>query len=130
MQPMNHQTIKTENAPSAIGPYSQAVQANGAIYVSGQIPLDPKTGELIDGDFRAQVHQIFDNLEAIAKAAGVSLDYTVRVGFYLTDLSNFDVVNEVMEERLNTPYPSRTAIGVAALPKNAVVEADAILAVS
>lgn len=129
MQPINQQIIHTEEAPSAIGPYSQAVQANGMIYISGQIPLDPKTGELVEGDFKARVEQVFNNLEAVAKAAGVSLDHAVRIGLFLTDMSQFATVNEVMEARLNEPYPARAAIGVAALPKNADVEAEAILAV-
>lgn len=129
MQPINQQIIHTKNAPSAIGPYSQAVSANGTIFVSGQIPLDPATGELIEGDFRAQVEQVFDNLAAIAEAAGTTLANAVRIGLYLTDMDQFAVVNEVMEARFNAPYPARAAIGVAALPKNAAVEADAILVV-
>ncbi|MGB7755783.1 MAG: RidA family protein [Salinisphaera sp.] len=126
---MNQQIIHTENAPSAIGPYSQAVSANGTIFVSGQIPLDPATGDLIDGDFKAQVEQVFDNLTAIAEAAGTTLANAVRIGIYLTDMDQFAVVNEVMEARFNAPYPARAAIGVASLPKNAAVEADAILVV-
>ncbi|AWN14628.1 RidA family protein [Salinisphaera sp. LB1] len=129
MQPINQQIIHTENAPAAIGPYSQAVSANGTIFVSGQIPLDPATGELVDGDFKAQVEQVFDNLTAIAEAAGTTLANAVRIGIYLTDMDQFAVVNEVMKARFNAPYPARAAIGVAALPKNAAVEADAILAV-
>ncbi|WP_424820279.1 RidA family protein [Salinisphaera sp.] len=129
MQPINQQIIHTENAPSAIGPYSQAVSANGTIFVSGQIPLDPATGDLIDGDFKAQVEQVFDNLTAIAEAAGTTLANAVRIGIYLTDMDQFAVVNEVMEARFNAPYPARAAIGVASLPKNAAVEADAILVV-
>ena len=127
MQPINQQIIHTENAPAAIGPYSQAVSANGTIFVSGQIPLDPATGDLIEGDFRAQVEQVFDNLTAIAEAAGTTLANAVRIGIYLTDMNQFAVVNEVMEARFNAPYPARAAIGVASLPKNAAVEADAIL---
>ncbi|HET7315210.1 MAG TPA: RidA family protein [Salinisphaera sp.] len=126
---MNHQIIHTDAAPAAIGPYSQAVSANGTIYVSGQIPLDPATGELVDGDFKAQVERVFDNLAAVAEAAGVTLAHVVRVGLYLTDMAQFDVVNEVMKDRFEAPYPARAAIGVASLPKNAAVEADAILVV-
>ncbi|WP_349257006.1 RidA family protein [Salinisphaera sp.] len=129
MQPINHQIIHTDAAPAAIGPYSQAVSANGTIYVSGQIPLDPATGELVDGDFKAQVERVFDNLAAVAEAAGVTLAHVVRVGLYLTDMAQFDVVNEVMKDRFEAPYPARAAIGVASLPKNAAVEADAILVV-
>lgn len=129
MQSSNQQIIHTENAPSAIGPYSQAVGANGTIFVSGQIPLDPVTGDLIDGDFKAQVEQVFDNLSAIAEAAGTTLANAVRIGIYLTDMDQFAVVNEVMAARFNAPYPARAAIGVASLPKNAAVEADAILVV-
>ncbi|KEZ79222.1 RidA family protein [Salinisphaera hydrothermalis] len=128
MQPINQQIIHTHDAPAAIGPYSQAVSVNGMIFVSGQIPLDPKSGELIEGDFKAQVEQVFDNLTAIAEAAGLTLDNAVRIGLYLTDMSQFAVVNEVMEARFNSPYPARAAIGVASLPKNAAVEADAIFA--
>lgn len=129
MQPINQQIIYTENAPAAIGPYSQAVSVNGTIYVSGQIPLDPATGDLIKGDFKAQVEQVFDNLSAIAEAAGATLANAVRIGLYLTDMSQFAVVNEVMQARFEAPYPARAAIGVASLPKNAAVEADAILVV-
>lgn len=129
MQPINHQIIHTEAAPSAIGPYSQAVAANGMVCISGQIPLDPATGDLIEGDFKAQVERVFDNLAAVAEAAGATLAHAVRIGIYLTDMEQFAVVNEVMEAKFNSPYPARAAIGVAALPKNAAVEADAILAV-
>lgn len=129
MQPINQQIINTQEAPAAIGPYSQAVRANGMIYISGQIPLDPNTGELIEGDFKARVERIFDNLEAIARAAGLSLDHAVRVGLFLTDMDQFATVNEVMETRFNAPYPARAAIGVASLPKGSDVEAEAILAV-
>lgn len=129
MQPINHQIIQTRAAPSAIGPYSQAVRAAGTVYISGQIPLDPETGELIEGDFKAQVERVFDNLAAVAEAAGASLSHAVRIGLYLTDMDQFATVNEVMQAKLDEPYPARAAIGVAALPKNAAVEADAILVV-
>lgn len=130
MQSNNHQVIHTEAAPSAIGPYSQAINTNGTIYISGQIPLDPATGELVDGDFQAQVERVFDNLTAVAEAAGGSLANAVRIGVYLTDMTQFGTVNEVMQARLEEPYPARAAIGVASLPKNAAVEADAILVVN
>ena len=121
--------IHSDAAPSAIGPYSQAVKVGDTVYISGQIPLDPNTGELVAGDFKAQVEQVFDNLMAVIKAAGAGPEHAVRVGLYLTDMSQFGVVNEVMSQRFDAPYPSRAAIGVAALPKNATVEADAILVV-
>ncbi|ROO26805.1 RidA family protein [Salinisphaera japonica] len=121
--------IHSDAAPSAIGPYSQAVKVGDTVYISGQIPLDPATGELVEGDFKAQVEQVFDNLMVVAKAAGAGPQHAVRVGLYLTDMAQFGVVNEVMAARFDAPYPSRAAIGVAALPKNAAVEADAILVV-
>ncbi|NNC23770.1 RidA family protein [Salinisphaera sp. USBA-960] len=121
--------INTDNAPAAIGPYSQAFAVGETVYVSGQIPLDPATGALVEGDLRAQTERVFDSLEAIAAAAGGSLSDAVRIGIYLTDMSGFGVVNEVMAERLAEPYPSRAAIGVAELPKGAAVEADAILVI-
>lgn len=127
--PSSHQIINTEAAPSAIGPYSQAVRHGDTVYISGQIPLDPATGELVDGDFRAQVERVFDNLIAVAEAADASLANAVRIGLYLTDMSQFGIVNEVMEAKFDAPYPARAAIGVASLPKGAEVEADAILAV-
>ncbi|WP_423823178.1 Rid family detoxifying hydrolase [Salinisphaera sp. SPP-AMP-43] len=127
--PSSHQIISTEAAPSAIGPYSQAVRHGDTVYISGQIPLDPATGELVDGDFRAQVERVFDNLVAVAEAADASLANAVRIGLYLTDMSQFGIVNEVMEAKFDAPYPARAAIGVASLPKGAAVEADAILAV-
>ncbi len=122
-------SIYTEQAPAAIGPYSQAFAVGSTVYVSGQIPLDPETGALVTDSFRAQVEQVFDNLEAVAEAAGGRLSDAVRIGLYVTDMSGFSVVNEVMAERLSEPYPSRAAIGVAELPKGAAVEADAILIV-
>lgn len=123
----NREIIHTPAAPAAIGPYSQAVRVADTVYLSGQIPLDPATGELVGGDFRAQVERVFDNLAAVADAAGASLADAVRIGLYLTDMAQFAIVNEVMEARFDAPYPARAAIGVAALPKNATVEADAIL---
>lgn len=124
----NHEIINTEGAPGAIGPYSQAVRVGDTVYISGQIPLDPATGELVAGDFEARVERVFDNLEAVARATDATLANVVRFTLYLTDMSHFAVVNRVMERRLAEPYPARAAIGVAALPKGADVEADAILA--
>jgi reactive intermediate/imine deaminase len=128
MQPIHHQTIETADAPAAIGPYSQAIAAGGFVYISGQIPLDPTTGELVEGDFAAQVEQVFANLAAVAAAAGTTLANAVRITLYLTNIDDFATVNRVMEAKLNKPYPARAAVGVAALPKGAAVEADAILA--
>jgi reactive intermediate/imine deaminase len=121
------QIINTAKAPSAIGTYSQAVRAAGTVYVSGQIPLDPSTGQLVAGDIRAQIHQVFRNLAAVAEAAGLELANAVKVNIYLTDLGNFAAVNEIMAEYFAQPYPARAAIGVSALPRGAAVEADAIL---
>lgn len=125
---MNKQTIHTDDAPQAIGTYSQAVKVGGTVYISGQIPLDPKTMELIDGDMEAQITQVFENLSAVAKAANSSLADTAKLNIFLTDLSHFALVNEVMARYFEQPYPARAAVGVAALPKGAEVEMDAILA--
>ena len=119
--------ITTTNAPQAIGTYSQAMRAGNTVYLSGQIPLDPATGELVAGDMEAQVRRVFENLKALAAAAGSDLDHAVRVTVYLTDLQHFALVNRVMAEYFSQPYPARAAIGVAALPKGAAVEIDAIL---
>jgi reactive intermediate/imine deaminase len=119
--------IATTNAPQAIGTYSQAMRAGNTVYLSGQIPLDPATGELVAGDMEAQVRRVFENLKAVAAAAGSNLDHAVRVTVYLTDLQHFALVNRVMAEYFSQPYPARAAIGVAALPKGAAVEIDAIL---
>jgi reactive intermediate/imine deaminase len=119
--------ITTTNAPQAIGTYSQAMRAGNTVYLSGQIPLDPATGELVAGDMEAQVRRVFENLKALAAAAGGNLDHAVRVTVYLTDLQHFALVNRVMAEYFSQPYPARAAIGVAALPKGAAVEIDAIL---
>lgn len=124
---MAKQPIHTDRAPAAIGTYSQAIRAAGIVYVSGQIPLDPATGQLVAGDIRAQIHQVFRNLAAVAEAAGLSLESAVKVTIYLTDLAHFAAVNEIMAEYFAPPYPARAAIGVAALPRGAAVEADAIL---
>ena len=119
--------ISTEQAPAAIGPYSQAVRAGNTVYFSGQIPLDPATGALIDGDIAAQTRRVFDNLGAVAAAAGGSLAQIVRVGIYVTDLTNFAAVNAVMAEYFQQPYPARSTIEVSGLPKAAQVEVDAVM---
>jgi len=124
---MSRRIIATGQAPAAIGTYSQAVAAGGAIWLSGQIPLDPATMALVTGDIEAEVRQVFANLAAVAAAAGASLDDTVRFTVYLTDLGDFAVVNRIMEEVLRPPYPARVTVQVAALPKGARVEVDAIL---
>jgi reactive intermediate/imine deaminase len=119
--------IYTPHAPQAIGTYSQAMRTGNTVYLSGQIPLDPATGELVGGDMEAQVRRVFENLKAVAAAAGSDLDHAVRVTVYLTDLQHFALVNRVMAEYFRQPYPARAALGVAALPKGAAVEIDAIL---
>jgi reactive intermediate/imine deaminase len=124
---MAKETIHTSEAPAAIGTYSQAIRVAGTVYVSGQIPLNPATGQLVDGDIRAQIHQVFRNLEAVARAAGLGLESAVKVNIFLTDLAHFGAVNEIMAEYFPKPFPARAAIGVAALPRGAAVEADAIL---
>ena len=124
---MHGKPIHSDQAPAAIGPYSQAVRCGRNVYISGQIPLDPATMELVEGDFEAQARRVFDNLAAVASAAGGSLAEVVKLTIYLTDLGNFPTVNEVMANYFDAPYPARAAIGVAALPKGAVVEAEAIL---
>ncbi|MEE8118031.1 MAG: RidA family protein [Gammaproteobacteria bacterium] len=120
--------VHADNAPQAIGTYSQAIKVNGSVYISGQIPLDPATMTLVEGAIDVQVRQVFDNLLAVAEAAGGSLADVVKLNVFLVDLSHFPVVNEVMAEYFTEPYPARAAIGVAALPKNATVEMDAVLA--
>jgi len=124
---MPKEPIHTSRAPAAIGPYSQAIRAGSTIYLSGQIPLDPKTKELVKGDIRVQTRQVFENLAAVSEAAGGSLANAVRITIYLTDLANFSVVNEVMAEFCKEPYPARVTIGVAQLPRGAAVEIDGIL---
>ena len=123
----NKQPIQTANAPAAIGPYSQAIRAGNTIYLSGQIPLNPATMELVKGDIRAQIRQVFDNLAAVAEASGGSLAHAVRLTVYLTDLVHFPLVNEIMAEYCKEPYHARAAIGVAQLPRGAAVEVDGIL---
>ncbi len=123
---MPRTVINTDKAPAAIGTYSQAIKAGNTVYLSGQIPLDPSTMELVDG-FEAQTVQVFENLKAVAEAAGGSLKDVVKLNIFLTDLGNFATVNEVMSRYFQQPYPARAAIGIAALPKAAQVEMDAIL---
>ena len=122
-------SIQTKDAPAAIGTYSQAIRVGDLVYLSGQIPLDPETGDLIDGDVSQQIEQVFKNLKAVAEAAGTSLKNAVKITVYLTDLSHFATVNEIMAAHFDEPYPARAALGVAALPRGAAVEADAILLV-
>lgn len=121
--------VSTDQAPSAIGAYSQAVIAGDFVFISGQIPLDPETQEVVEGDVRSQVDQVFQNMTAIAQAAGGSLADIVKLTVYLTDLVNFPIVNEVMGEYFDEPYPARAAIGVASLPKDVDVEVEAIMSV-
>jgi reactive intermediate/imine deaminase len=125
---MNKQAIVTSEAPSAIGTYSQGIVCGDSIYLSGQIPLDPRSGQLLDGTMRAQIERVFDNLAAVATAAGATLDDCVKLNVYLTDLAHFSLVNEVMASYFSQPYPARAALGVAALPRGAAIEMDAILA--
>lgn len=124
---MNRQVVQTGKAPAAIGAYSQAVRSGNTVYLSGQIPLDPATMELVEPDAHAQITQVLKNLRAVAEAAGATLDDVVKLTVYLTDLDHFPLVNEVMAEFFRTPYPARAAIGVAALPKGATVEMDAVI---
>jgi len=123
---MARQIIQTERAPKAIGPYSQAVRVGDTVYLSGQIPLDPATGELVGGDISAQARRVFENLKAVLAAAGASFADVARVGIYLTDLGNFAAVNDVMKQYFAEPYPARSTIGVAALPRGATVEIDVV----
>lgn len=124
---MARKIISTENAPQAIGTYSQAVQVGNTVYLSGQIPLVPETMEMVEGDIRTQIVRVFDNLQAVVKAAGGSMAEIAKLNIFLTDLSHFPVVNEVMAEYFTQPYPARAAVGVAQLPKDAQVEMDAIM---
>lgn len=124
---MSRTIIATPSAPAAIGPYSQAVRAGDTVYLSGQIPLDPATGELVGGGIEAQARRVFENLKAVAAAAGATLDQAVRVTVYLTDLGHFATVNAVMTEYFSAPYPARVTLGVAALPRGAAIEVDCIL---
>lgn len=119
--------IQTDKAPQAIGTYSQAVKTGHTVYLSGQIPLLPETMELVDGDMEAQIRRVFDNLNEVARSAGGSLADVAKLNVFLTDLSHFPLVNQVMAEYFQEPYPARAAVGVAALPKGAGVEMDAIM---
>jgi reactive intermediate/imine deaminase len=120
-------SITTPEAPAAIGTYSQAVRAGDTVYLSGQIPLDPKTMKIVEGDFEVHARRVFDNLRAVCREAGGDFDRVARVTVYLTDLANFAKVNEVMAAYFNEPYPARAAVGVASLPRGAVVEIDAVM---
>lgn len=120
------QIIHSEHAPKAIGPYSQAVRVGNTVYLSGQTPIDPGTGELVEGDIGTQARQVFENLKAVLAAAQLSFDNVARVGIYLTDLGNFAAVNEVMKQYFKEPYPARSTIGVAALPRASQVEVDLV----
>ena len=124
---MTRRTVSTDAAPGAIGAYSQAVRAGDTVYLSGQIPLVPDTMEVVAGDVRAQVVQVFDNLEAVVTAAGGSFAQVVKLNVFLTDLADFPTVNEVMAERFDEPYPARAAIGVASLPRGVAVEVEGVL---
>ena len=124
---MTRKIIATQDAPQAIGTYSQAVQVGTTVYLSGQIPLVPSSMQIEANEIAGQIHQVFKNLQAVANAAGGSLDNFVKLNIFLTDLNNFPVVNEIMSEYFSQPYPARAAIGVAALPKAAGVEMDAVM---
>jgi len=124
---MNREIIGTKSAPAAIGTYSQAVKVGSTVYMSGQIPLDPATMQMVEGGIDAQITRVFENLKAVATAAGGTLDNAVKVTVFLTDLANFAKVNETMAKYFNQPYPARAAVGVASLPRGAQVEIEAIL---
>lgn len=124
---MKKEIIFTDKAPKAIGTYSQAVKVNNTVYISGQIPLIPETMEVIDGSVEEQIHQVFKNMQAIIEAAGGTFESVVKLNIFLTDLSNFPTVNQVMAQYFTEPYPARAAIGVKELPKDVPVEMDAIL---
>lgn len=123
------QTIHTDAAPKAIGTYSQAIKADNTVYISGQIPLDPKTMQLVEGDFSKRVHQVFENLKAIAKAAGGDFNHIVKLNVSLTDLNNFATLNEIMTTYFTQPFPARAVVQVAALPKGTDVEIEAIMVI-
>lgn len=124
---MTRETIHTDKAPKAIGPYSQAVRHGNTVYLSGQIPLDPSTMQIVEGDIVAQAHRVFMNLRAVCEAAGSSLDGIAKLNIYMTDLENFARVNEVMAEYFTEPYPARATVGVAALPMGVGVEVEAVV---
>lgn len=125
---MSKQIVSTSAAPAAIGPYSQAIRAGNTLWLSGQIPLDPVTKELVQGDIETQARRVFDNIKAVVAAAGANLDAVVKTTIFLTDLSHFALVNKVMAEYFREPYPARSTVGVAALPRGAQVEVECIVA--
>lgn len=125
----NKAVIHTDSAPAAIGTYSQAVKVNNTVYLSGQIPLNPQTMELVEGDIKVHIRRVFDNLQAVCEASGGDLSDIVKLNIFLTDLGNFASVNEVMAEYFNQPFPARAAIGVNQLPKGAQVEMDGIVVI-
>ena len=125
---MSKQIVSTSAAPAAIGPYSQAVRAGNTLWLSGQIPLDPLTKELVEGDIEVQARRVFDNIKAVLAAAGASFDGVVKTTIFLTDLANFAVVNKIMADYFREPYPARSTVGVAALPRGAQVEVECIVA--
>ncbi|MDP4557613.1 RidA family protein [Halomonas meridiana] len=125
----NKAVINTEKAPAAIGPYSQAIKAGNTVYLSGQIPLDPDTMEIVSDDFEAQARQVFTNLQAVCEEAAGSLGDIVKLNLYLVDLDSFAIVNKVMEEFFAMPFPARAAVGVKALPKGSQVEAEAVMVI-
>ena len=124
---MKRNTIETDRAPAAIGTYSQAISDGHTLYVSGQIPLVPSNGELVGEDIATQTQQVFDNLSAVATAAGTSLDHTLKITLFLTDLNHFAVINDIMAARFQEPYPARAVVEVSRLPRDVLVEADAIV---
>jgi reactive intermediate/imine deaminase len=125
----NKAIIHSDKAPAAIGTYSQAVKVNSTVYLSGQIPLDPATMQLVAGDFAAQAHQVFKNLRAVCEAADGGLNHIVKLNIYLTDLANFPIVNEVMSQYFSAPYPARAAIGINQLPRASLIEADGVMVI-
>ena len=124
---MSRTPIHTDNAPAAIGTYSQAIKAGNTVYLSGQIPLDPKTMQMVEGDIDAHITRVFENLKAVAEASGGSLAQVVKLNVFLTDLGNFARVNEIMSRYFQQPYPARAAVGVASLPRGSQVEMDAVI---
>jgi reactive intermediate/imine deaminase len=127
---MNKQAISTDQAPAAIGTYSQAIRDGHTVYFSGQIPLDPATGEMVSGDFDVHVRRVFDNLKAVAEAAGGTLDNMVKLNVYLLDLAHFAAVNACMSDYFSEPYPARAAVAVSQLPKGAIVEVDGVMSLA
>lgn len=125
---MSREAIHSDNAPAAIGTYSQAIKAGNLVFLSGQIPLDPATMQIVEGDFEARARRVFDNLKAVVDAADGNMNQVVKLTIFLTDLANFAIVNSVMEDYFDAPYPARATVGVASLPKDVDVEAEAILA--